>query len=189
MICLRKNVTITSANITTMAMATRTAAEPVTKFADMMSAMGTEPRLRIMRLLLSAHPDGLVVGDYYKEGLAINQTLERDDAARALGLAATLKSANGTLMLTLAGHLKTYPGQLILTLAHPTHQGLDHVLTLHLTGAGRYLAALPAMPDGKWHAQLVDAASTWRLAGVLHSPFRQPATLSPDPIVQQPQGD
>lgn len=133
--------------------------------------------------------DGLVVGDYYKEGLAINQTLERDDAARALGLAATLKSADGTLMLTLAGHLKTYPGVLILTLAHPTHQGLDHVLTLHLTGAGRYLAALPAMPDGKWHAQLVDAASTWRLAGVLHSPFRQPATLSPDPIVQQPQGD
>ena len=133
--------------------------------------------------------DGLVVGDYYKEGLAINQTLERDDAARALALAATLKSEDGILMLTLAGHLKRYPGVLILTLAHPTHQGLDHVLTLHLTGAGHYRAALPAMPNGKWHAQLVDAASTWRLAGVLHSPFRQPATLSPDPIVQQPQGD
>jgi ArsR family transcriptional regulator, arsenate/arsenite/antimonite-responsive transcriptional repressor len=29
----------------------------------MMSAMGTEPRLRIMRLLLSAHPDGLVAGE------------------------------------------------------------------------------------------------------------------------------
>jgi len=133
--------------------------------------------------------DGLVVGDYYKEGLAINQTLERDDAARALGLVATLKSGNDMLMLTLAGHLKTYPGVLILTLAHPTHQGLDHVLTLHLTDAGHYRAALPAMPNGKWHAQLVDAASTWRLAGVLHSPFMQPATLSPDPIVQQPQGD
>lgn len=29
----------------------------------MLSAMGTEPRLRIMRLLLSSHPEGLVVGD------------------------------------------------------------------------------------------------------------------------------
>jgi DNA-binding transcriptional ArsR family regulator len=29
----------------------------------MLSAMGTEPRLRIMQLLLSAHPDGLVVGE------------------------------------------------------------------------------------------------------------------------------
>lgn len=33
------------------------------RYADMLSAMGTEPRLRIVRLLLSAHPEGLVVGD------------------------------------------------------------------------------------------------------------------------------
>jgi|SRR5580658_5637030 ArsR family transcriptional regulator len=37
--------------------------DQITRFADMFSAMGTEPRLRIMRLLLSAHPDGLVVSD------------------------------------------------------------------------------------------------------------------------------
>ena len=35
----------------------------VARYADMFAAMGTEPRLRILRLLLSAHPDGLVVGD------------------------------------------------------------------------------------------------------------------------------
>jgi ArsR family transcriptional regulator, arsenate/arsenite/antimonite-responsive transcriptional repressor len=33
------------------------------RYADMFSAMGTEPRLRIMRLLLSAHPDGMIAGD------------------------------------------------------------------------------------------------------------------------------
>lgn len=39
-------------------------AEPdVARYADMFSAMGTEPRLRIMRLLLSAHPQGMVAGD------------------------------------------------------------------------------------------------------------------------------
>ena len=37
--------------------------EQITRYADMLSAMGTEPRLRIMQLLLSAHPDGLVVGE------------------------------------------------------------------------------------------------------------------------------
>jgi DNA-binding transcriptional ArsR family regulator len=37
--------------------------ERVSQFADMLAAMGTEPRLRIMQLLLSAHPEGLVVGD------------------------------------------------------------------------------------------------------------------------------
>src|SRR6202142_4308001 len=34
----------------------------ITRYADMFSAMGTGPRLRIMRTLLSAHPDGMVVG-------------------------------------------------------------------------------------------------------------------------------
>jgi ArsR family transcriptional regulator, arsenate/arsenite/antimonite-responsive transcriptional repressor len=35
----------------------------VARYADMFSAMGTEPRLRIMRLLLSAHPGGMIAGD------------------------------------------------------------------------------------------------------------------------------
>ena len=35
----------------------------VTRFADMFAALGAGPRLRIMRLLLSAHPDGLVVSE------------------------------------------------------------------------------------------------------------------------------
>lgn len=37
--------------------------ENIIRYADMFSAMGTEARLRIVRLLLSAHPDGMVVGD------------------------------------------------------------------------------------------------------------------------------
>jgi DNA-binding transcriptional ArsR family regulator len=41
--------------------------ERVARFADMFSALGTEPRLRIMRLLLSAHPEGMVVGDIISE--------------------------------------------------------------------------------------------------------------------------
>jgi ArsR family transcriptional regulator len=41
----------------------KTESEQTVRFAEMFSAMGAEPRLRIMRLLLSAHPDGLVVGD------------------------------------------------------------------------------------------------------------------------------
>lgn len=39
----------------------------VARYADMLAAMGTEARLRVMRLLLSAHPDGMVVGDIQAE--------------------------------------------------------------------------------------------------------------------------
>ena len=38
-------------------------AEQVTRYADMFAALGTESRLRIVQLLLSAHPDGMVVGE------------------------------------------------------------------------------------------------------------------------------
>jgi ArsR family transcriptional regulator len=44
-----------------------TNSERVARYADMFSAMGTEPRLRIMQLLLSAHPEGLVVGEIQDE--------------------------------------------------------------------------------------------------------------------------
>ena len=41
--------------------------ELITRYADMLSAMGTEPRLRIVRLLLSAHPQGKIVGEIGNE--------------------------------------------------------------------------------------------------------------------------
>ena len=41
--------------------------EDIIRYADMFTAMGTEPRLRIMRVLLSAHPDGMVASDVGKE--------------------------------------------------------------------------------------------------------------------------
>lgn len=55
--------------------APKNSAEHVAKYADMFSAIGTEPRLRIMQLLLSAHPEGLVVGDIHDELEIPNSTL------------------------------------------------------------------------------------------------------------------
>jgi len=47
----------------------------VVKYADMFSAMGTEARLRIMQILLKAHPDGLVVSKIQEELDIPNSTL------------------------------------------------------------------------------------------------------------------
>ena len=49
--------------------------EQVARFADMFSAMGTEARLRIMQLLLTAHPDGMVVSEIQEELEIPNSTL------------------------------------------------------------------------------------------------------------------
>ena len=42
-------------------------AEQITRYADRFAAIGAEPRLRILQLLLMAHPQGLVVGDIQEE--------------------------------------------------------------------------------------------------------------------------
>jgi DNA-binding transcriptional ArsR family regulator len=47
----------------------------VAKYADMFAALGAEPRLRIVRLLLAAHPDGLVVGELQSETGIAGSTL------------------------------------------------------------------------------------------------------------------
>lgn len=55
--------------------------------ADMFSAMGTEPRLRIMKLLLAAHPDGLVAGTIADElGMGASTLSHHLDKLRNEGL-------------------------------------------------------------------------------------------------------
>jgi ArsR family transcriptional regulator, arsenate/arsenite/antimonite-responsive transcriptional repressor len=49
--------------------------EGTAKYADMFAALGAEPRLQIVRLLLSAHPDGMTVGDIQAELEIPNSTL------------------------------------------------------------------------------------------------------------------
>lgn len=59
------------------------------RFARMLAAMGTEPRLAIVRLLLAAHPDGLVVGEIAAELSMAASTLSHHlDKLRNEGLAA-----------------------------------------------------------------------------------------------------
>ncbi|HJQ97643.1 MAG TPA: metalloregulator ArsR/SmtB family transcription factor [Candidatus Polarisedimenticolaceae bacterium] len=57
------------------------AAADTARYADVFAALGAEPRLRIVRLLLSAHPDGLVVGEIQAEtgisGSTLSHHLEK----------------------------------------------------------------------------------------------------------------
>ena len=56
-------------------MKSKTNPEQIARYADMFAAMGNDARLRILRLLLTAHPEGLVVGDIQNELGIPNSTL------------------------------------------------------------------------------------------------------------------
>jgi DNA-binding transcriptional ArsR family regulator len=83
------------------------------RFADMLSAMGTVPRLRIVRLLLTAHPGGLVVGDIASELQIAGSTLSHHlDKLRNEGLVKVRRdgtflwySANAESLQALLGFL------------------------------------------------------------------------------------
>jgi ArsR family transcriptional regulator len=69
----------------------------VARYADMFAAMGTEPRLRIIRLLLSAHPEGLVVGDIQAKLEIPNSTLSHHlDKLKSEGL--VISKREGTFL-------------------------------------------------------------------------------------------
>lgn len=109
--------------------------------------------------------DPLVAEDYYKQGMAIHQTLERESRAAALGLSAQLQVRDGDLRVHLDGRLDAYPDQLELTLVHPAREEHDLTLVLPATAQGEYRVALPPMSAGQRRLILESARQEWRLTG------------------------
>ena len=114
--------------------------------------------------------DGLVVDDYYKQGLAIQQTIVRSQRAAELGLEARLQLRAESVDLQLAGRsAEAIPERVRIIFSHPTRVGLDQ--TLVLAGAnGRFSGALKELLGGRWDVQIEDEARTWRLNGVANLP-------------------
>lgn len=121
--------------------------------------------------------DGLVADDYYKQGLAVNQKLARNDAAAAQQLEARLRLTAEQAELRLVSRAgATLPARLRLTLAHPTRKGEDQAILL--TGEkGVYAGRVGALRPGRWHVIVEDEAATWRMAGTLQLPEAPETTI------------
>lgn len=116
--------------------------------------------------------DGLVMDDYYKEGLAINRTLGRSDNAARLGIRAELVLVDGLVRVRLAGAGR---GALSLQLAHPTRAGMDQRLQLTMIEPDVYAGRLRPLQAGRWHVLLEQG--DWRLAGEWTLPAAGALTL------------
>lgn len=130
--------------------------------------------------LAFATEDGLVVDEYYKQGLAINQTLQRNAAASRGGYRATLElepEARRFLLVVSTGPGEVMPDSVRLRFAHPTRVGHDQVMTLR-GASGRFEGTLAALPAGQWQVLLEDPARQWRLSGRLSMPGAETAELT-----------
>ena len=112
--------------------------------------------------------DGLVSDDYYKQGLAINQTTARDQAAVRLGLQAELMiGENGREVRAMlqSQSVTALPEAVIVRFMHPTRSGVDQAITLRRQGAGAYAGLAERPLGGRWTVSLEDEKREWRLTG------------------------
>lgn len=124
--------------------------------------------------------DGVVAGDYYKRGLAINEELARTHLAQQLGLKAALRldgvAAGDRVMLELQGDaMLPVEGYVRVRLVHPARSGDDRMLTLArvaIDGDGRrarYAGEFRdgGSDDGRVAWRVVIEGRGWRLDGDL----------------------
>ena len=115
--------------------------------------------------------DGLVVDDYYKNGLAINRTLERDEVARQNNLSATIQMESGAenfrIILEASNNFQ-FPEKIQANFMNASRDGLDQVLELSREQGSIYPGLNPGLIRGKWH--LLIEAEDWRILQTLTVP-------------------
>ena len=126
--------------------------------------------------------DGLVADDYYKQGLAINQVIRRDEQAADLQLSANVlfNHENQRLRVVLrseSGH--TLPAAIRLRILHPTRAGADQVVVLPASSAGVFDGAVLALKSGRWLLSLEDTQQSWRIMGEMFAPRDHEVALKP----------
>ena len=112
--------------------------------------------------------DGLVNDDYYKAGLAINQTLERKQNAQELNLNASVNwdKLTQTITLKLTGKISEPPPRLTMQLAHTTRANHDQTVTLFLAPDKKsYTGRVKTVKSGSWITILEPEEKNWRING------------------------
>jgi len=109
--------------------------------------------------------DGLVVDDYYKQGLEINRLIDRDKKAAELGLKAAIDFDNSARIIKLQldkGQLASYPENLQLKLQHATRANSDIAVTLNHGMDDLYIGHVKqSISEGIWYFVLVD--QDWKI--------------------------
>lgn len=110
--------------------------------------------------------DGLVTDDYYKQGMTVNQRLQRDHKAAALGLHADVmrSGSNLRLLLGVASDARL-PETIAIKLAHPTQAGQDQLVKMTSEGQGFYSGQMTSEITGRWIVSIEDPSGDWRLQG------------------------
>ena len=137
----------------------------------------------LMVVMVASFPDDLVVDDYYKDGMAINQILTLDKNAKKVGVTAKLILSEGSPLRFQVENVND--SALLLNLFHVTDSELDTSMVLYPQSDGVYAAGSTTETDvssladninkiftttGVWYVELNGADESWRLRARINTP-------------------
>ena len=109
--------------------------------------------------------DGLVTDDYYKQGLAVNKSLQGDQRAANLGLHGDVMRSGSNLRLLLSAESDVgFPKEITL-------------VQMVLEGQGFYSGKLATEVSGRWLVSIEDPVAKWRLQGDWQADSVEPLRL------------
>ena len=124
--------------------------------------------------------DGLVTDDYSKEGLAINERIEREVTAKEKNIQISLKfdDITGDFVADFKSDLEAYPEKLLLEIIHPVKSDLDVIVYLTHQINGRYIGQLAQTVQQKRYLRVSDPDNNiWVLVDEFQFPLKDTITL------------
>ncbi|OUR67299.1 hypothetical protein A9Q73_05730 [Bermanella sp. 47_1433_sub80_T6] len=113
--------------------------------------------------------DSLVRGNYYKDGMAMNEELKWDNKARAMDIRVAYTIKDNVASLTVLNSRLDMPSTLLIKFSHPTLQGKDRDSLLQLKpGSRSYQGFIDSVQDGKYYIQVECAEQSWRIRGEVY---------------------
>jgi len=129
----------------------------------------------VMLVTAGSHPDDLVVDEYYKEGMAINQRIRMDENASDRDISASSGTLSASRVEFRIANIDD--SAVVMHLYHVTDKARDQRLVLVAEGGRTYAAStdgtLPFESEGVWYVELEGIDETWRLRRRLVTPVQQ----------------
>ena len=128
------------------------------------------------------YDDSLVVDNYYKEGLAINQVLTRQRVAHDLGLTAILdfKVDASELSVHIPTGLAATDKQLKVRLVHVTQAERDRILVLKRNQQNHFVIQVDDIQEGWWNVFIEPEDGAWQMNQRIHFPMQGQQLIKPN---------
>ena len=121
----------------------------------------------------------MVSDDYYKEGKAINVSLQKKRMAKQLGLVASLSIENDITLVKFKQSLPPDSTAITLDFFHATLEKKDFHIMLTRDANGVYRGRVPNSLNGKWNVTLTPYNQSWKIRKQINFPINKDVLLEP----------